>query len=248
LELLAAFQFLTILPIKRGFTAEQLGRSTAFFPVVGVAIGLVLAGLDWVLNLILPSSLVNIMMIAVLATLSGALHLDGLADTLDGIAGHRTAERRLEIMRDSRIGGFGAVGLALFLLMEYVALNSIPQNWVPFTLIVAPTLSRWAMVVSIISWPYARVSGLGSSFKQFVTPLQLIIATIIAIIVTAGVFRLAGLVLIVAVWIVLTLTALYLKSKLTGLTGDTYGAINEITTLSVFIVVTMLAHNRWLIG
>ena len=120
MELLAAIQFLTILPVKRNFTSEQTGRSTAFFPVVGIIIGLILFGLHWLLHLFLPNALVNILLLTSLVVLTGGLHLDGLADTMDGMAGHRTAERRLEIMHDSRIGGIGAVGLGLSLIIEYV--------------------------------------------------------------------------------------------------------------------------------
>jgi adenosylcobinamide-GDP ribazoletransferase len=110
MSLLAAFQFLTILPVKRSFTSEQVGRASAYFPVVGAVIGLALAGINYLLGLILPEEVVNVILIALLAVFSGGLHLDGLADTMDGIAGHRTPEKRLEIMRDSRIGGFAAIG------------------------------------------------------------------------------------------------------------------------------------------
>ena len=166
MELLAALQFLTILPVKRNFTSKQIGRSTAYFPVVGLIIGAILLGLHYLLHFLLPAGIVNALLLTVLVVLSGGLHLDGLADTIDGLAGHRTPERRLEIMRDSHIGGIGAVGLFLFLIIEYVALNSIPDKWMPFTLLLAPTVSRWAMVYSIFTYPYARPEGLGKAFKQ----------------------------------------------------------------------------------
>ena len=105
MEFLAALQFLTILPVKRNFTSEQIGRAAVWFPVVGLIIGAILFGLHYVLKLLLPSGVVNGLLLAALVLLSGGLHLDGLADTIDGLAGHRTPERRLEIMRDSHIGG-----------------------------------------------------------------------------------------------------------------------------------------------
>lgn len=247
MELLAALQFLTLWPISRNFTSEQMGRSTALFPVVGLIIGVVLAGLNWLLSLILPTSVVNVLLVAALAVFSGALHLDGLADTLDGIAGHRTAEERLEIMRDSRIGGFGAIGIALFLLIEYVSLNSIPVNLKLYVLILAPTLSRWAMVNAIFVYPYARPTGLGKSFKDAVNWQQFVIATLVTLIVAVVLFRIAGLIIIAFGWLIMTLVALYLKRQLKGLTGDTYGAINEITVVNVFLVVAMLAFNHWLV-
>jgi adenosylcobinamide-GDP ribazoletransferase len=244
---LAALQFLTILPIKRGFTNDQIGRSTAFFPLIGLIIGLVLAGINYVLSLILPSVVVNIFLIGSLVVFTGALHLDGLVDTFDGIAGHRTVEERLRIMRDSRIGGFGAIGLGLFLLIEFVLLNSIPAGLRPYALILAPTLSRWGMVTAIFVYPYARPSGLGISFKEAVTWHQFTVATLISLITAGLSLRWAGLSVIAFAWIIITLVAVYLKRQLGGLTGDTYGAINEITTTSVFFMVTMLAFNHWLI-
>jgi len=245
LELLAAFQFLTLLPIKRSFSAEQVGRSTVYFPVVGLLIGLVLAGLSYGLSLILPEAVVNVLLVAALALMSGGLHLDGLADTMDGLAGHRTPEQRLEIMRDSRIGGFGAIGLAIFLLIEYVLLNNLPNDEKLFALILAPALSRWAMVNAIFVYPYARPAGLGKAFKDAVNWRQFALATLIALILTLVFFRLAGLVILAGMWIIITLLAGYFKHQLKGLTGDTYGAINEAAVASVFLVVIVLAHNHW---
>ena len=150
-------------------------------------------------------------------------------------------------MRDSRIGGFGAIGIALFLLIEYVSLNSIPNNLKLYVLILAPTLSRWAMVNAIFVYPYARPSGLGKSFKEAVNWQQFIVATLVTLILAIVLFRVAGLVIMAFAWIMMTLVALYLKRQLKGLTGDTYGAINEITVVSVFLVVTLLAFKHWLV-
>jgi adenosylcobinamide-GDP ribazoletransferase len=243
LGLLAAFQFLTLLPIKRSFTTEQIGRSTVYFPLVGLAIGLVLAGANYVLALVLPAGVVNIILVGLLAFFSGGLHLDGFADTMDGMAGHRTPERRLEIMRDSRIGGIGAISLILLLLSEYVLLNNIPGDLKLFALILAPVLSRWVMVNSIAIYPYARPEGLGRSFKDAVTWRQLTVATLIALAVAVALLGVAGLIVLAACWAVGSLVALYLKSRIRGLTGDTYGAINEIATLTVFLMIVILVYN-----
>ncbi len=244
--LLAALQFLTLLPIKRSFASEQIGRSTAYFPVVGLFIGLVLAAFNYILNLLFPASVVNIILVISMALLSGGLHLDGLADTLDGMAGHRTPEQRLEIMRDSRIGGFGALGLALFLIAEYVTLNSIPAGWMPHALILSSVLSRWAMVTAIFVYPYARPAGLGNAFKKAVNWQHFFLATIVALALAVILFKIAGLVIMAAVWIILSLIATYLKKQLRGLTGDTYGAINELAAISVLLMVSMLAFKHWL--
>jgi adenosylcobinamide-GDP ribazoletransferase len=247
LGLLAAFQFLTVLPIKRGFTSAQIGRATVYFPLVGIFVGLVMAGVNYLLGWILPSAVVNILLVALLALLSGGLHLDGVADTMDGIAGHRTAEQRLEIMRDSRIGGFGAIGLGLILLIEYVSLNSVPDNLKWYILILAPALSRWAMVSAIFVYPYARPSGLGRAFKDAVSWQQLAIATLISILLSIFLLRTAGIVIMAGCWVIITGFAIYLKRQLNGLTGDTYGAINEVAMVSVFLLAILLNFNHWFI-
>ena len=246
MEFLAAFQFLTLLPIKRNFSAEQMGRSCVYFPVVGLVIGLILAGLNWGLSFILPAAVVNVLLVAALAVLSGGLHLDGLTDALDGLAG-QTPEQRLAIMKDSRIGGFGAIGLALFLLVEYVTLNHIPDSVNLPVLVVAPVISRWAMVNSIFVYPYARPEGLGKAFKDAVTPRHFIFATLVTLIVAVALFRWAGLVVMAGVWLAANLTALHFKNRLKGLTGDIYGAINEISLLVVLLIVLLLSFNHWLL-
>jgi len=247
LGLLAALQFLTILPVKRDFTSEQIGRATAWFPVVGLIIGAILVGLHYILDLFLPAAVVNGLLLAVLVVLSGGLHLDGLADTIDGLAGHRTPERRLEIMRDSHIGAIGAVGLFLFLIIEYIALISIPDRYLAFTLLLAPTVSRWSMVYSIFSYPYARPEGLGKAFKQRVRWQEFLIATFIAVVLAVILFQIAGLVIVAITLLIVTLAALYFKRQLRGLTGDTYGAINEIAFIAVLLTINMLIFNHWLL-
>jgi adenosylcobinamide-GDP ribazoletransferase len=247
LGLLAAFQFLTLLPVKRNFSGEQVGRSTVFFPIVGIILGLILAGLNYLLLWLLPAALVNALLVTGLAVLSGGLHLDGLADTMDGMAGHRTPEQRLEIMRDSRIGGFGAIGLGLFFILEYVSLNSIPAHWLPLALILAPTLSRWAMVASIFVYPYARPSGLGKVFKEAVTWKHFVIATVATLAFSLIIFKGAGLALLAGAGVITVLIASHLSHQLKGLTGDTYGAINEAVTVGVFILISMLANKGWLL-
>ena len=96
MKLLAAIQFLTMLPIpwRHKVNAEELARSTGYFPVVGLIIVLILVGLNWLLNLILPSVVVNALLLVSLAIITGVIHLDGFIDTCDGTAGHKTAEDR----------------------------------------------------------------------------------------------------------------------------------------------------------
>ncbi len=245
--LLAALQFLTVLPVKRDFTDAQVGSAASWFPVVGIFIGLALAGLYFVLRIILPAGVVDVLLLTVLALFSGGLHLDGLADTMDGMAGHRSPEHRLEIMRDSRIGGIGAVGLALFLILEYAALNNVSELWVMFTLVCAPMMSRMAMVDAIYFFPYARQNGLGSPFKQSIKIRHVIIAAIVTLAVSLLLFRVAGLIIAAVTWLIITLAAVFFKSRLNGLTGDTYGAINEIAFTAVLLTVCALTYTNFLL-
>ena len=118
MKLLAALRFLTVIPTPRQHevTAEEVGASQGYFPLVGLFLGAILAGINWLLSLILPSDVVNVLLVVSLVVISGALHFDGFADTCDGIGGHKTPEERWEVMHDSRVGGFGVVGVCLLLL------------------------------------------------------------------------------------------------------------------------------------
>jgi len=246
LGLFAALQFLTIIPVKRQFSPKEVGRSIGYFPVVGIFIGLVLAGLNYLLSLFLPPAVVNVLLVVSLVVLSGALHLDGLVDTCDGIAGHKTPEERWQVMHDSRAGGFGIIGVCCLLLIKYISLNSVPQSLIMLTLILLPVASRWAMVYAVFAYPYARPSGLGKVFKQGAGWPQLTMATLIALAVAAALFQLTGLVIMFAIWVIVVAMAAYLKRKFSGLTGDTYGAINEVAEVCVLLLVILLAHNQWL--
>ena len=256
LRFLAALKFLTImpLPLRREATPEELGRSLVYFPVVGIIIGLVLAGLGWGLGLILPPAVVKVLLIVCLVVISGALHLDGLADTCDGIAGHKTVEARWQVMHDSRVGGFGIVGVCLLLLVKYILLNNVPQSFLMVALVLMPVISRWAMVYALVAYPYARQSGLGKVFKQGANWRGFGIATLITLTVVMGLTGLvnnaysylAGLAIMGGTWVIIAATAAYFKRKFAGLTGDTYGAINEIAEVCVLILVCLLASNQWL--
>lgn len=244
MRFLAALQFLTIIPLpwRREVSPEELGRSAGYFPVVGLIIGLILAGLNWLFGLILPSTVVNALLIVSLVVISGALHLDGFVDTCDGIAGHKTVEARWRIMHDSRVGGFGIVGVVLLLLVKYVSLNSIPEHLLMMTLVLMAVISRWAMVYAIFAYPSAESSSSGKVFKQGTSRLRFTMATLIALAVAVALAQLVGLAIMFFIWVTTVVMSVYLKSKFSGLTGDTYGAINEVAEVSVLIVVTLLAQ------
>ena len=257
MRFLTALGFLTIIPLpwRHEVSVEEIGRSTGYFPVIGLILGLILAGLNWLFSLFLPSAVVNGLLIVSMVVISGALHLDGLVDTCDGIAGHKTVEDRWRVMHDSRAGAFGIVGVVLLLLVKYVSLNSVPENLLMVTLVLMPVVSRWAMVYTVFAYPYARPAGLGKIFKQEASWQRFTAATVITLAVAIGLarlanityFYLAGLVIMIGIWVIVVAMATYLKRKFSGLTGDTYGAINETTEVCVLILVCLLAHNQWLV-
>jgi adenosylcobinamide-GDP ribazoletransferase len=248
LSFLAALQFLTSIPVplKRELSPEQVGRSTAYFPLIGLIIGGILAALNWLLGLILPVSVVSALLIVALVILTGALHLDGFADTCDGIAGHKPVEERWRVMRDSRTGAFGVVGIALLLLVKYVSLNNIPPVFMTAVLLFMPVVSRWAMVYAIFVYSYARPSGLGTAFKQATRWPQFTAATIFTLAISAALyplFSVTGFLLIFGVWLITTALSFYFKHKFAGLTGDTYGAINEVAEVMTLVFAIIISQH-----
>ena len=248
MKFLAALRFLTIIPLpgRREISPEEVGRSIVYFPLVGVIIGLILVGLGWLLGLFLPSALVDVLLVVSLVAISGALHLDGFVDTCDGMVGHKTVEERWRVMHDSRAGAFGIIGVCCLLLVKYVSLNAVPDSWLMQTLVLMPVVGRWAMVYAVFAYPYAKPSGLGKAFKQGASWTRFTIATIITLAVAVILAQLAGFIIMLGIWVIVVAMAAYLKGKFGGLTGDTYGAINEVAEVCVLILVCLLAHIGWL--
>jgi len=251
MSFIAALRFLTIIRLGwlRESTADELNRSTGYFPLVGLLIGLMLAGLNWLLGFVLPQAVVNVLLIVASVLITGALHLDGFLDTCDGLGGHGTPEERWRIMDDSRAGGFGVIGIATLLLTKYVTLNSIPTHLLTATLVFMPVVSRWAMVYAIFAYPYAKPAGLGKILKEATGWPALTLATIITLAAAlAWVWWVAGLAVLVTTWLLVVLVAAYLRRKFAGLTGDSYGTINEMSEVWILILVSMLAHNQFFGG
>ena len=235
-----ALQFLTIIPIpfKKQWEAKDIASSLVFFPVVGLIIGLLLFLVDWGLGEVFSTVITAVLTLLFWVIISGAMHLDGLADSCDGLGGC-TPEKRLEIMKSSHSGAFGVVGVCLLLLIKFAALVSL-SGWDRETLVLAPVLGCWAMVLAISVFPYARKEGLGLAFKQGSTLLRWLIASVItlaAAILLAGWW---GIAVMAITGLVTLLIGLFFKSRLGGLTGDTYGAIKEVNEAVTLIVTPVL--------
>jgi len=240
-----AWQFLTIGPSPpryRVYSAEDLGRSISFFPIVGLFLGLVLFGLDYLLELFLPFIVVNVLLIIALVILTGALHLDGFVDTCDGLVVRSSASDKLKIMADTQVGAFGVVGGCCLILAKFAALFALPEGLRASALILMPVLSRWGMVYALYAFYPAKKEGLGWAAKQKANWKGMAAATIFALVMAFALLNWWGAALLAALSLILWAASKYLCSKFGGLTGDNYGAINEFAEVTVLILAFIIAE------
>jgi cobalamin 5'-phosphate synthase/cobalamin synthase len=234
-SLLAAIQFLTIAPpvIRRPFTAGEMGQAVGFYPLVGLMIGGILLGADALLSLILPVQARAALVLALWVVLTGALHLDGFLDACDGLLGGYTPESRLQIMRDERVGAYALAGGILLLLIKFSALSGLGNT--AAALLLAPTLGRWGMAVAVVAFPYARLEGLGRDVKGHATWRQAALAMLVALAVAGLAGGLWGLIAFGLAGLTVWVGARFALRRIPGLTGDIYGALNEIIEMVVLL-------------
>lgn len=231
----AAMAFLTVIPVAtpEGTSGERLGR--AYFPAVGALLGLA-AGACYVLAAAVTSPLVAaVAAIAALAVLTGALHLDGLADAADGLFGGGDVARRLEVMRDSRVGSFGLVAVVLVLLGDVAALAAMSPARAIVALVIAGAVSRWALLLVIAALPYIRESGLGVAAGGRHRPFDLLLGSAITVIICVLDWRRAVVAVVVAL-LIAAVVALIARRRIGGATGDVYGATAELSQLGALVV------------
>jgi len=239
---LEAIRFLTILPVpgKRASSERALARSVVYFPVVGALLGALLALLGEGLYAMGWGQLAAAVVLVVWVALTRGLHLDGLADTADGLLGGWDRAHRLAIMRDSRLGTFGALALFAALLLKFTLVGQLPTQWRTPSLVLAPTLARWAMVQAIVCYPPARREGLGQAFQRHVGGKDFVLSSALALALSLLICGLWG----VAILAGALLVALSFNGGVTratgGLTGDTYGALCEVEELWVLTSVVLL--------
>lgn len=229
--LLIALQFLTIIPLQRNRhpSDEELGRSMAFFPTIGLLIGILLVAINLALTEYLPQSVLSALLLLGLTITTGAIHLDGLADTIDGLAGGKNREESLAIMKEGRIGALGSVGLIFLILLKYISLNSVPAGLKNQALIMMTVTGRWSMVPMSFFSNYARKeNGSGRPFVNFVTALDLGAATLMALLISIILFYIKGLIILLIVGLITFMATRFFKQRLGGVTGDILGATNEV--------------------
>jgi adenosylcobinamide-GDP ribazoletransferase len=253
--LLAAIGLLTRVPVRRAFTESEVARATAFYPIVGSAIGASQAAVLWVAVAWLPTPAVDgdasrvpsmvlaVCLVALVVWITGAIHVDGLADTLDGFGGGRSREEVLAIMRDPRVGAYGAVAIVLLIFVKVACLDALIQRRAAtIPLLAAPIAGRWAMAA--LGWwlPYARTEGgLGVVAQRSGAGRGLAIATISAALLLAAVADWRAVVFGTIALGVTLMTGRAYRGRVGGFTGDTLGATGELTEAAVWIAAVGMA-------
>jgi adenosylcobinamide-GDP ribazoletransferase len=233
--------FLTVFPVPRAaMSPTHTQWSLALFPLIGACIGALLGGLGIVLSHILPAGPIAAVLIAAGALVTGGLHLDGLMDTADGLCGGRTPEQRLTIMRDSRVGAFGAITGGVAILAQFACLSELTGHARFTALVVAAAMSRWAMLLALVIFPAARTSGVGATFHAAATRTAGIAGTLFVILLALVSGRL-GVIALAASTVAVLGCGHLLTRRLGGLTGDSYGAIAVVTETAVLFVAVALA-------
>lgn len=239
-----AFQFLTVFPIRTSVEVEPsaLSGSMAYYPVVGAVQGALLAGVCAGLSVFFPDSITSAIVITVLALTNGGLHLDGFADTVDGLAGGGNPEERLRIMRDSATGAVGVVFVVLLLLLKYLAVRELPVDARLQAIFLFPVVGRWAMVPMACWAPYARKEGgLGKAFAAN-SYSTLIAATLVTAALSIAFLGLLSLVILASVGTLVFLCTVFFKSKIGGVTGDVFGFQSEVAELFFLLAVIAAAN------
>lgn len=239
---LAAFGLLTIAPLPRTkpLGGGSLGHAIAFFPLVGLTLGVLVAASDALLRATIPIPAVTAIDLALLAVATGGLHLDGLADAADGLLGASDRESRLAAMRDSRTGAFGAAAVTLVILLEYAALSGVSPDGRAAVLITAAVSSRWAMSLAVWAFRPARPDGLGAAFAQSVTTVDLTVAAATTGLTVAAISSAAIAAILVSTAVALAIGG-FARRRVGGLTGDVYGAIGETAFACVLVALVARA-------
>ncbi len=241
---LIALQFLTRLPVRLRGTpdARLVGRSLLYYPFVGLILGSLLAGLSWILGDV-SGLLRAALLLAVWVLLTGALHLDGLADSADAwVGGLGDRERTLAIMRDPYCGPAAVVTLIIVLLIKFSSLEQLATTGNTVALVLAPVFGRIALVALFLTTPYVRPGGLGADLAQHFPRrgcAAILLLALIAILLIAG--SQGFWTMLVVAGVMLLLRSLMIQ-RIGGMTGDTAGAVVTLTEATALITAALLPH------
>jgi adenosylcobinamide-GDP ribazoletransferase len=240
-----AWQFLTIIPLPSrlipGTIPSTFSMALRWFPVVGFLLGLGLVAIDQVLEHLFAPLVLNLIILSLYVLVTGGLHQDGLADTVDALAGGTTPEHRLEIFRDSHIGALGATGLVLSLGLRYAGLMALPVGLRELVLLCMPAVGRWSMVVGVWRAVYPRVEGLAAAFIRNNSFVDVLVASLVVTIGVGVIFAPAAAVVVVCVGYLLVRSYVWwISRKIGGITGDILGSINEGVEIVFVLCAPML--------
>jgi adenosylcobinamide-GDP ribazoletransferase len=241
----AGFRFLTVIPVS--WKSEDDGQffqsSLIWFPFIGLLIGSVTAFFTSLFITVLPVTVLAVFAMIMLAGLSGCLHLDGLADSGDGLLSSRPRERALEIMRDSHTGAMGMIAVVFVLLGKYAALSSLSGTTFLVALFLIPLAGRTAILISMAILPYARKGdGLGKLFYSKDSRIVSVLGIIFCGIIMAFVSFNTSLFCIAAILITVAFFSFWCFKKLGGATGDTLGAVCEMTEFTVAVAMVFISR------
>lgn len=242
----AGMQFLTRIRVVKqtSWEAEDFGASVKYFPLYGLVIGGILVGAYYIFSLIFPPLITAALILLLEVFITGGIHLDGFMDTMDGLFSGRSPERILEIMKDSRVGAHSVIALGLLYLLKFSIYYECPSALLFPALILMPVIARWAMLMGITTFPYARLEGMGKSFHQYAGQRAFLIGTLMTVIIVAP-FQWTGLTTLVVAAAVAYLFCRKVTRQIGGLTGDVYGAVTELTQVVVLLVLYVVATWGW---
>ena len=252
-----AAQFLTRLPTPRvaDFEPQWLRRSLRYFPLVGGVVGLANVAVWWIAIQWLPATVAVGLMLAASLLLTGAFHEDGFADACDGFGGGTTAARTLEIMKDSRIGAFGAMGIFMMLGLKWAAIVDLPAYTLPLLIVGAHVVSRWCALGLVWRLRYARAdegakslpfeAGLSGPEWLLAALLGAVLVAIVASITGLGRLEARALVAgVVAAAILAAGCAAYFRARIGGYTGDCLGATQQLAELAYLVVALAVLRSQ----
>ncbi|MBI5187715.1 MAG: adenosylcobinamide-GDP ribazoletransferase [Nitrospirae bacterium] len=222
------------------FEENRFGKAAVFFPLVSLLIGGLLVIISKLTSLFLPLSVSDAIVITTLIIITGGLHIDGFADTIDGFAGGKDRDDVLRIMKDSGIGAFGAAGLIMLLLIKYLSIQSLQMDMKYWILAVMPVFGRWAVLPMGLLFRYARLEGgTGKAFAEAIKIKEFVTGTILCLFIVVLLLGVMGFLMLAGIFIVTLIIGWYSKRRIGGITGDVFGAaieINELMTLILSLV------------
>lgn len=239
-----ALQFLTIIPIRKSLPIDEvtLGKSGAFFPLVGLVIGVILLIASKFFLILLPAPISDLLVLLILVVLTGGIHLDGFCDTIDALASRSDREETLNIMRDSHLGAMGAMGLFFLLFLKYMTLTNLAPGPKSSLLLLMPTLGRYSIAHMAFFFSYARTGpGKGRPFIEYIEAKELLIALAQAFLISLAALQSIGIVLLVLILLFTSGWGFYVNRRIGGITGDILGATSEMNEVLVLLLGLMLA-------